>query len=393
MKFYGIICEFNPFHNGHEHLINQIKSRGDGDIVCLMSGNFVQRGEPAIEEKYLRAQKACTAGADMIVELPCIYACSNAENFAFGAIKTLKAFGITHLVFGVENTNIKVLEKIAEMKVKNSQEFQNSFRNEIENGICYNTALKRAIASQFEDSEKMLEILNKPNNILACEYLTAIKKLKANIIPVAIERCDNGFESKENKDKFLSATAIRELILKNQNVNMFLPSFAKVLNPFNHNQSEIFEKIVILNIRNKSPKELAKFYDYSEGIEYRIKEMADKYSSLDEIISNTITPRFKVSRVKKLLLYPTLNITKNLVKLSKTTNPAAKLLVIKKDKKYLLALAKKSRLNLIVTNKDYELLNKNQKSIINVDLSASNLYNLIISNENNKDKKIGVIFK
>lgn len=393
MKIYGIICEFNPFHNGHEYLIDKIKSYGDGDIICLMSGNFVQRGEPAIEEKYARATKACTAGADMIIELPCIYACSNAENFAFGAIKTLKALGITHLAFGVENTSIEILEKIADIKLKNSIEFQNAFKNEIENGICYNTALKRAIAKQFKDNEKILEILNKPNNILACEYLTAIKKLNAAIIPLAINRCDNGFESINNKDKFLSATAIRKLIYDKKDIKKFLPKYANILNPLTPSQKEIFEKIVILNIRNIQPAKLEKFYDYSEGIEYRIKEMADKFSNLNDIINNVSTPRYKVSRVNKLLIYPTLNISKNLVKLSKTTKPFAKLLVIKKDKKYLLSFVKKSKLNLIITNKDYKLLNKNQKSIINIDLHASNLYNLIISNEHNKDKKIGVIFK
>lgn len=393
MNFCGIICEFNPFHNGHEYLINQIKSKLDCDIVCLMSGDFVQRGSPAVECKYERAQKAIAAGADMVVELPCIYACSNAENFAYGAVKTLAALGITHLAFGIEETNLEVLEKIAELKLKNSQEFQSAFKNEIQNGINYNSALKRAIARSFEDDKNIIQILNKPNNILAIEYLCAIKKLNLKIEILAINRIDNGFISNTSKGKFLSATAIREKINSSEDVSKFIPNYAEIKSNFSQKHFEIFEKLAIYILRNTKPKELEKFYDYNEGIEYRIKEKSEKFSSLDEIIENVSTPRYRKPRVSKLLLYPLLGITKQVQFLASKTKPAAKLLSIKKDKKYLLSKIRKSKINLIITNNDYELLNKNQKQIIDIDQKASNIYNLIISKTHNNDKKIGVIFK
>ena len=186
MKFCGIICEFNPFHNGHEYLIKEAKKITGEGIVCLMSGNFVQRGEPAIQEKYERAEQAIMAGADAVLELPTIYACSNAENFAFGAIKTLTALGVKYLAFGVENAELETLQKIAKIKFENSEAFVSSFKNEIENGICYNTALKRAISKEFDDNIEIEELLKKPNNILAIEYLTAMLKLNSKLTPIAI---------------------------------------------------------------------------------------------------------------------------------------------------------------------------------------------------------------
>ena len=149
MDFCGVICEFNPFHNGHLYFLSQVKKQTDSKIICLMSGNFVQRGEPAIEDKYNRAKKAIQAGAHAVYELPTIFACSNAENFAYGAIKILKALNVKQIAFGVTETDLETLQKIAQIKFDNSVEFQNCFKNEIENGINYNTALKRAIAKQI----------------------------------------------------------------------------------------------------------------------------------------------------------------------------------------------------------------------------------------------------
>ncbi len=392
MNFCGIICEFNPFHNGHEYLISQVKANLGGDIVCMMSGDFVQRGAPAIECKYERAKKAIAAGADMVCELPCIYACSNAENFAFGAVKTLAALGITHLAFGIEQTNLETLQKIAELKFENSQDFQNSFKDEIENGINYNTALKRAIAKSFIGSDEIFEILNKPNNILAIEYLTAIKKLDAKFEIFAINRVDNGFVSSKNNGKFLSATGIRQKLCSGENVSEFLPTYAKINNPLDKEKQEIFDKILLYKLRTNTPSSLAKLYDYNEGIEFRILEMANKFSKISDIIDNVSTPRYRKPRVAKLLLYCLLNITKDAVLISQKSKPAAKLLAIKKDKKHLLSNVIKSKLDLIVTNADFENLKEQQHVIIDIDKNASDIYNLLFDKPNHLDTKTGAIF-
>ena len=391
MQLCGIICEFNPFHNGHEYLIKQAKKLTDSKIVCLMSGNFVQRGDPAFQEKYERAKNAISCGADVVLELPTIYAVSNAENFAYGSIKTFKALNTKYLAFGIENTELEILQKIANIKFQNSISFQNSFKNEIENGINYNTALKRAIAKEL-NYENITEILNKPNNILAIEYLTAIKKLDAKITPIAIKRIDNGYNSNIALNSYLSASGIREIILDGGNASKFIPAETNLENYFNLSYNQIFETISILTIRNNEPKELEKYYDYNEGIEYRIKKFANQSATLDELTSLVATPRYRVSRVKKLLLYPLLGITKQVEILAKKSKAVAKVLAIKKSCKEFLSLAPKQKICLIATNKDYDSLPSNCKKIIDIDLLASNLYNTVIQKQNNNDKKTGVLF-
>lgn len=392
MNFCGIVCEFNPFHNGHEHIIKEAKRLSGQDVICLMSGDFVQRGAPAIESKYERAKKAIIAGANAVLELPSIYATSNAENFATGAIKIFKALGITQIAFGIENTNIETLQKVAKLKFENSERFKQAFKNEIQNGINYNTALKRSIAQTLDD-ENIADVLNKPNNILAIEYLTAILNLNANIKPLAIPRIDNGYnETTHSVGKFLSATGIRKLIIENKDYKTFVPSYGLVTKPFNNENENVYEKLCILNLRIKSASDLEQCYDYTEGIEFRIKKVADNNSSLAEILNHVATPRYRVARVNKLLLYPLLGITKNIQKMSETTKPTVKVLAIQNNKKDLLISHNKTKISLVVTNADYNSLNKKQEQIINIDLTASNIYNTIIGEINNNDKKKGTMF-
>lgn len=391
MNFCAIICEFNPFHNGHEYIIKQAKKLTGNEILCLMSGDFVQRGTPAITDKYTRAKHAILAGANAVLELPCIYACSNAENFATGAIKTLKALGIKQLAFGIEKTNLDLLQKIAKLKHENSKRFKTAFKNEIENGINYNTALKRSIASTLGD-DGILDILNKPNNVLAIEYLTAILSLEAGITPIAIERTDNGFISKDNKNEFLSASSIRELLTTNKPYQKFIPSYANITTHLTQNQLETYKTLLIYKLRSTPATELKKCYDYNEGIEYRVKKMAEQHSSLDDIINNISSPRYRVSRVNKLILYPLLGITKKVQDIAKTSKPVCKVLAINKDNKSLISSFNKRKISLIVSNKDYETLNAKQKQIIDIDLNASNIYSCISQASGNTDKKTGTLF-
>ena len=391
MNFCGIVCEFKPFHNGHEYIIQEAKKQTGSEIVCLMSGDFVQRGTPAFLSKHTRAKHAINAGANAILELPVIYATSNAENFALGAIKIFKALGIKQIAFGIENTSLETLKQVAKLKFENSNRFQTAFKNEIENGINYNTSLKRSIANTLGDP-KILEVLSKPNNILAIEYLTAILKLDADISPVAIERCDNGYNSNDSKEQFASASAIREFVKAGKNVQPFVPNYAQLENILSENENKIYESLVIFNLRQNSAKTLETFYDYNEGIEYRIKEMSDKHSTLEEITNAITTPRYRIARVNKLLLYPLLGITKKVVNLASKTKPAVRVLAISKSNKYLLKFAPKSKISLVVTNTDSNNLSKAQKQIFDLDTNASNIYAIVKSQPNNLDKKIGTMF-
>ncbi len=391
MNFCGLICEFNPFHNGHKYIIEEAKKQTGLDIVCLMSGDFVQRGAPAIIDKYERAKSAIFAGANAVLELPTIYACSNAENFATGAIKIFKALGIKKLAFGIENTNIEILKQIAKLKLENSERFKIAFKNEIQNGINYNTALKRSIAKTIDD-DSVFEILNKPNNILAIEYLTAILKLEANIEPIAIERTDNGYVSEKPNNEFLSASSIRDKILANEDYSKFVPEFATLPYYFSKENLLTLDSFNLFAIRSLNAEKLSKHYDYSEGIEYRVKKICDSSCSLTQAKNEIATPRYRTARVNKLLLYPLLNITKDVVNVSQKTKPVVKVLAIQKNNKFLISNANKRKISLIVTIKDYDNLSANQKKIVNIDLLASNIYSCITNRPNDLDKKIGTMF-
>ena len=390
MNFCGIICEFNPFHNGHEYIIGQTAKMTGKEIVCLMSGDFVQRGKPAIMDKYDRARCAILAGASMVVELPTVFACSNAENFALGAIKTLKGLGVDTLAFGVEHASIEILQKIAKIKFENSEKFTEAFKNEIENGINFNTAQKRAIVSAL--GEDVSEVLNQPNNILAIEYLTAILKLHAKITPIAIERCDQGYYSNTSSGEFLSASGVRELMENRKNYSEYVPKYAKFDEILTENAKSVLNALAIKTLRDLPAKQLEKCYDYSEGIEFRVKKCAEESADLEKIIRAVSTARYRPARVNKLVLYPLLNITKATVEKAKKCKPVAKVLAVSKSKKHLLSTIDKSKINLIVTNKDYDNLSAVQKQVIEVDLNASNIYNLMLGKQFNLDKKTGSLF-
>lgn len=391
MNFCGLICEFNPFHNGHAYIIQEAKRRTGLDVVCLMSGNFVQRGEPAISSKHERAKNAIEAGAVAVLELPTIYACSNAENFASGAIKIFQALGITTLAFGSENASLEILDSIATLKAENSERFQVAFKNEIENGINYNTALKRSIANSIK-TENIKDILDKPNNILAIEYLTAIKKQNAKLEAIVIERIDNGYESRTNKDKFLSASAIRELIYADKDYSKFVPAFVLKNQVLTKKQYDNFENLLLYKLRTSNAKELEKCYDYNEGIEYRVKKCAENFSSIAEIKKNIVSPRYRLARINKLTLYPLLKITKKAISNAKATKPAVRVLAIKKSNLELLSSYNKNKISLVVTFADYKKLSTRQKSIFDIDLHASNIYNIITNKTHNQDIKTGTIF-
>lgn len=391
MNFCGIICEFNPFHNGHKYIIEQAKKISGQNVVCLMSGDFVQRGAAAIENKYERAKKAIYNGANAVLELPTIYACSNAENFAMGAIKIFNKLGITTLAFGIENTKLETLKKIAELKFENSEKFQKAFKNEIQNGINYNTALKRSIANTL-NNDTIFEILNKPNNILAIEYLTAMLKTNSKIKPLAINRCDNGYYSESEKDEFMSASQIRKDIFEGKNIDKFIPKNAKINKLFNKNAINCLNSMQMLKIRTSTPKQLSILYDYNEGIEYRVIKLAKTSSNLEQLKQNIITPRYREQRVNKLLIYPILNITSDLVKKSFTCKPVVKLLAIDKKNKTLLSNFNKHKISIISNNSDYNNLSCTQKKIMIIDLNASEIYQSIMNEPGNQDKTLGTLF-
>lgn len=230
MKLAGIIAEFNPFHNGHAYLINKVRSAGYDGVCIVISGDFVQRGIPAVTDKYTRAQMALLCGADLVVELPVCNVLSSAQRFAGGAVKILSNLDIDALFFGTEGDSIKTLDSVASFLLKqdtckqNKGSFLDSLKKNIEEGNSYAKSVSLSLSDYFD--EKTIQTVKTPNNILAVEYLKALKSLKGkNIEYAAIERMGDSYNSTSITDsRFASAAALRESFKNNSgSVKEYIP--------------------------------------------------------------------------------------------------------------------------------------------------------------------------
>ena len=186
----GIIAEYNPFHNGHLYHIKESIKQTDADyIVCIISGNFVQRGNTSIIDKWTKTKMAIAQGADLVLELPTIYATSSAENFAEGAIKIFDSLGIVNtLSFGIETKDLATLNNIANVVYQEPKEYVTMLNHELNKGVSFPKARENALMMYLNDIKRYANVLNGSNNILAIEYLKAIKKLKSPLKPVGIKR-------------------------------------------------------------------------------------------------------------------------------------------------------------------------------------------------------------
>lgn len=270
---FGVICEFNPFHKGHKYLIDSIKSENNM-VICAMSGNFVQRGEFAVHDKYTRAKTALENGADVVIEIPTVFSTLSAQGFAKNAVALLEATGVCDkIAFGAECDNVAELKKIADKIIEKDSEI----KEELKKGISYPAARQNIIQSLILDS---------PNNILAIEYLT-YTKLEA----IAVKRIGKGHDS---NDIIYSASEIR-----------------KQLNPNEISTMKNCEKAVLFKLRQMKAEDFKNIEDVSEGLENRIVDAVRTSSSLDEIYAKIKTKRYTLSRIRRIILRSFLSIDKN----------------------------------------------------------------------------------
>jgi len=350
-----VICEFNPFHNGHKFLLENIKKNYGDDIVCIMSGNFVQRGDIAITDKYERARAALENGADMVVELPTVYALSSAQIFAENGVHIAAAMNCDTLFFGAENTisDLKEVTGLLENKLVNDK-----IRAAMKSGQYYPKALSLALG------EKHADVINQPNNILALEYIKACAKY--GVLPIAIPRKGPNHDEDAIVNGIASASKIRELIEDGETYKMLTPM--EISDPCN---IKSIEAAVLYRLKTITPEELANIADVSEGIEYRIIEAAKEYNSLSEIYDAVKTKRYTMARIRRIILSAFLNIT---AEIQNSPVPYLRILGIRSGLEGVLRGAK---LPLIVKTKaDYEQLNSSAKEIFNVDLRAAEAMNI-----------------
>ena len=214
----GIIGEYNPFHNGHlYHIAKSKEETGANYVICVISGNFVQRGNTSIINKWAKAKMALANGADLVIELPTIYSISSAENFAEGAIKILNSLKIVDtLSFGMETKDISILNNIANVLYAEPKEYVTILAHELQKGNSFPKARENALMMYLNDIKKYANVLSGSNNILGIEYLKALKKTKSDIMPVGIKREKVLYNDEYMVDEFASATAIRKMLMTRQ---------------------------------------------------------------------------------------------------------------------------------------------------------------------------------
>lgn len=386
----GIIGEYNPFHNGHAYHLEKSKQEAHADYsIAVISGNFVQRGNVSLIDKWAKANMAISNGIDLVIELPTIYSISSAENFAYGAVKVLDSLNIVdYISFGSESCNIDVLEKCADVLYKEPPKFVNLLNHELSKGLSFPKARENALLMYLNDIRKYSNILSNPNNILAIEYIKALKRLKSTIKPIAIKRMNIGYNELEVKNNFASATAIREKIKtdKPAGLSKLMPPnsyrilYNSILKGHYVKDIENFEKEIIYTLRKMSLKEIANLPDVTEGLEHNIKNAANSCNTIEEFMNIIKTKRYTNTRIQRILLYALLGITKDDMKASFKTQPYIRVLGMNNKGKELLSVISRSNpnLNIITSVKKYIDSNPNKHllNMLNIDINATNIYTL-----------------
>ena len=390
MKHIGIIAEYNPFHNGHEYQLKKAKELyPDKNIVVLMSGNYVQRGEPAIFNKYIRTRCALNANADIIFELPLLFATSSAEYFAQAAINAFHKLGIIDtLCFGAETDNLDLLKEIAHIFVTEPTEYKTLLQQELRKGNSFPKARMLAIKEIFHEPETD-NILQQPNNILAIEYLKAIERCNANITPVIIKRIGNHYHDQNITGTFSSASAIRNSI---QN-NIFDFSHAMPNTSLQHLQDSIRAKpIFISDIYTilqyaiwREHNNLETYLDVPKDMANTLRSIKNYPATVDELIDVLSNKQYTSTRIQRALLHILLDIRKTDMEHAKNCDfiQYLRLLGFRKESSYILREIKEHCdipiINKVADAKD--ILSEQALSAFTKELEQNHLYAQIFFNK------------
>lgn len=386
----GIIAEYNPFHNGHlYHIAKSKKETGAEYVIAVISGNFVQRGNTSIINKWKKAKMALLNGVDLVIELPTVYSISSAENFAEGAIKTFNSLGIVDTIsFGMETNDISTLNNIANVLFNEPKEYITILSHELKKGNSFPKARENALMMYLNDIKRYANVLSGSNNILGIEYLKAMRKTKSTITPIGIKREKVLYNDKYIVDEFASATAIRKMLMTKQlnDISKVMPRNSYLLLGEELKQGHYvvdisrFEKEIIYTLRKMSVEDIAKLPDVSEGLENSMKNAADSCNTLEELINIVKTKRFTQTRIQRILLYALLGIDKKQMETSKKITPYVRILGFNNKGKELISEMMKlnPKLNIVTSVKKYidTVANKNLKEMLEKDILATNIYTL-----------------
>lgn len=312
MNITGIITEYNPFHNGHKFHLEESKKQTKSDgAICIMSGNFVQRGGPAIIDKWKRTEMALNNGVDLIIELPTFYAVSSAEFFAKGAVSILNSLNIVNnLFFGSEIGDAKALSEIAKPLISEDERFQNILKENLSLGLTFAKAREKSLIEYLNSSE-INNIITSSNNILGIEYIKAILKLNSSINPVALKREGSNYNDKSLSQTFSSATSIREVLKNTSNIEDLkniipLESYEVFSKLQEQDYRFTFEEEMFKYIKYKIQTNCVNFnnlYEVTEGLDNKIIKEISSSNSLHEFILKIKSKRYTYSKISRILTH------------------------------------------------------------------------------------------
>jgi len=375
-KVLGIIAEYNPLHLGHYHqLQTAARETGCEYIVIAMSGNYVQRGEPAIFDKWIRSKMALTAGADLVLEIPTYFVLQSAEGFARAGVALLSCCGISHLSFGSESGNISNLANLAQWLERT--ETQLSIRKALQTGITYAAAVQSAVEDS-PDTALLAPLLNGANNILAIEYLRAINEFAPGTSIHTVKRIGNpetGYSSASDLRKLLAAGRILEVrnYIPSCSVSVFDQAIETAGPVFAHDFTQaVFYALSILD-----SQEISTLPACSEGLENRIINALGNHRDLVGLLGAVKTKRYPFTRIQRLLMQALLQFQN--VGYACTPAPYLRVLACSSRGKSLLStLTSLNKAPLLFSARDFKRLDESAKTLLNLDLKAADIYNLTL---------------
>jgi predicted nucleotidyltransferase len=313
MKTAGLIAEFNPFHNGHAYIINEIKKDADA-LVCVMSGSFTQRGHVAVCSKWARTRAALFAGVDLVIELPAVYSVNTAQKFAYGGIYLLNALGIVDvLYFGSECGDLTELSRAANLISNEPPEISKRLTEYLSQGMSYPSARQKAYAGTI-----LPTLLSEPNNILAIEYIRALSELKSRITPRTVSRNSAGHHDSAPCGTIASASSIRAMLASGADARKYMPaaSYKSLKNDLDRGaapyKQENLSRLLLHTVRTGGADFLRTINDVSEGLENRIISACRQNSSFNAIAEAVKSKRYTRSRIDRVLTSSILGLTSSM---------------------------------------------------------------------------------
>lgn len=389
MKIVGLITEYNPFHNGHKHHLDEALHQTGADYaIVIMSGDFVQRGTPAILPKHLRAQIALDSGAAVVIELPVLYATGSAELFAMGAVSLLNSLNcVDYICFGSESGDIIALEQIARILTDESIEYKTALQKHLKSGNCFPLARQKAFSEITGDSA-LFSVLKSPNNILGIEYIKALYRLNSTITPIAIQREQSHYHDTDLKTLYSSATAIRNIFsktmidfsliedtLKKQMPPNAIPLLKNTFQKRYPIYTNDFSLLLKYKLLTETKETLLSYMDINETLANRIYKNRNHFLSFEQFCEKIKTKDLTYTRVSRALLHILLQIKKT----NEIFPTYARILGFRQDSSSILSIIKQKSSIPLITKLSSTSLKENL--FLQQDIFASDLYESVIADK------------